>query len=189
RAWPEAQEESLSWPNLHEWNFGDSAGRKSGVIHLEIVGVEAHRHIKQEASCNGRAARRNVAGEEIDHPCRWIDDEPDPLFQLIFRHSNTHAVGNGLHNRPAVRCIKRTIDLAELERLGDAVSCADDLVGRCNRMPRSGRGMVKPVAPAETVKPPSPLLEKGEYLRQRFESLHAITRIVTSAGMRPSRVA
>ena len=49
--------------------------------------------------------------------------------------------------------------------------------------------MVKPVAPAETVKPPSPLLEKGDYLRQRFESLHAITRIVTSAGMRPSRVA
>ena len=49
--------------------------------------------------------------------------------------------------------------------------------------------MVKPIAPAETVKPPSPLLEKGDYLRQRFESLHAITRIVASAGMRPSRVA
>ena len=49
--------------------------------------------------------------------------------------------------------------------------------------------MVKPVAPAEPVKPPSPLLEKGDYLRQRFESLHAITRIVTSTGMRPSRVA
>src|SRR6187399_2632995 len=49
--------------------------------------------------------------------------------------------------------------------------------------------MIKPIAPTETMEPPASFLEKRNRLRQRLMRLHAITRIVTPARVRPARIA
>src|SRR6185312_9419004 len=51
------------------------------------------------------------------------------------------------------------------------------------------RRMIEPVAPAEAVKPPSPLLEEGNDLRQLLIRLHAVARVIAAARIRPARVA
>ena len=55
-------------------------------------------------------------GRKLITPVVVSTMNPTPYSQLISRRGNTHAFGDGLRNRPAVRRIKRTIDLAELER-------------------------------------------------------------------------
>ena len=49
--------------------------------------------------------------------------------------------------------------------------------------------MVEPVAPAEAVQPPAPLLEEGDDRGQRIERLDAVAGVVAAARMRPARVA
>src|ERR1700750_451022 len=47
--------------DLHERNLRNRTGRKSGEIDLQIVRVEAHRHVEQEASSDRCATCRNVS--------------------------------------------------------------------------------------------------------------------------------
>src|SRR3954470_6392970 len=49
--------------------------------------------------------------------------------------------------------------------------------------------MIESVAPAKTIKPPAPLLEERDRLRERIEGLHAVARVIAAARMRPARVA
>src|SRR3954447_15416478 len=49
--------------------------------------------------------------------------------------------------------------------------------------------MVETVAPAKAIKPPAPLLEECNHLRERVECLHAVARVIAAARVRPARVA
>src|SRR5262245_3210529 len=49
--------------------------------------------------------------------------------------------------------------------------------------------MIEPVAPAEAVEAPTPLLEKCNNRRQCLKRLDAVARVIAAARMRPTRVA
>src|SRR5881397_3925501 len=49
--------------------------------------------------------------------------------------------------------------------------------------------MVETVAPAKAIKPPAPLLEECNHLRERVEGLHAVAGVIAAARVRPARVA
>ena len=46
--------------------FGIAPAAKAGQIDLEIIGVEAHRHVEQKSGGHRRARRRHMAGEKGD---------------------------------------------------------------------------------------------------------------------------
>ena len=54
--------------DLHERNARHAAGREGGEIDLEIIGVEAHRHVEQESRAHGSARAGHVARQKCHDP-------------------------------------------------------------------------------------------------------------------------
>ncbi len=63
--------------------FGIAPAAKRRQIDLEIIGVEAHRHVEQEAGGHRRAPRRHVPGEERHEAGRGIDGERRALRRSV----------------------------------------------------------------------------------------------------------
>src|SRR5215207_4282286 len=70
-----------------------------------------------------------------------------------------------------------------------AVAGADALVRRRDALRGRARAAIGPVAEAETMEAPAPLLEEGDHCVERVERAHAEAGVVAAQRMRPARVA
>src|SRR5215471_5070044 len=93
----------FSWPDFHQWNFGNGAGRKGGQIRLEIVSVEADRYIEQEAGGNCRAHGRKMTRQKCDCACYGIDSELRSLCDFALGHGDAHTPGHRFADRSSIR--------------------------------------------------------------------------------------
>src|SRR6185437_3475892 len=115
---------ALSFENLDERNGGRVGGVEAGQLDVERVGVEADRHVEEEAggerdAVRGGACEADEAGRGIDRPAgrdlAAADRDPD-------------AARYRLGDRPEVGIEVRAVSLDELEGFRRAVAGAERLV-------------------------------------------------------------
>src|SRR4029078_12072178 len=150
------------------------------------IGIETHRDVEEKAGGDRGSGRRDMTRTKRHDPRRRVDGELRPQVRFCFSNRHADAPGHRLRDRTPVRGVKRAVGFAELKRRRDAIAGSDNLISRRDCYAWCGGGMVEPVAPAKPVEAPAPLLEKRDTLRQRLESLHAVTGVVAPACMRPA---
>src|SRR3954468_243243 len=174
--------------DLDQRDLRDRTGLEGGEVDVELVEVEADRHVEDEAGGDRGARRRDVAWREGDEPGRRVAGESGRAL-LDPADRDPHAARDGFRDDALIGRVHSTVGLDELERQGRAVAGADALIGRARRLRRRAGERVGAVAEAEAVEPAAPLLEESDHGGERVERAHAEPGVVAPERMRPACVA
>src|SRR3954463_14766667 len=121
--------------DLDERNLRDLAGLEGGEVDVELVRVEADRHVELEAGGYGGARRRRMARRKGHEAGSFIAGEGcGGLLATV--HRDPHRAADRLHDRPGIRRMRKPVGLYELERGRRTVARADALIGRRARRRR-----------------------------------------------------